>query len=469
MPPGNSSAGWLVGACGMSACAREGCGKPASLQCPKCPSLGAKPTFFCDQTCFKAAWKAHTEVHELAKAIRDFRPPDFKWTGQLRPHYVTPMRSVPSHITAPDYHLSGFPESEAAIRGSAKIHINSAQEIEGIREACRIGREILDIAGHMVRPGVTTEEIDRVVHEETIKRGAYPSPLNYHHFPKSCCTSVNEIICHGIPDCRPLEEGDIVNLDITAFKNGYHGDLNETFCVGQVDQKYKDLIKTTYESLMLAVEQVKPGAMVKDFGDIISKHVHKAGYSVVRRYCGHGIGLLFHSPPNVSHYARNKSVGVLKPGMVFTIEPMINMGVWKDVTWPDDWTSATEDGKRSAQFEHTLLVTEDGVEVLTARTANSKLLWWEEPQKKKKKKKKKKKEGEQKEEGDKEDDGEGETEATEQDEAVDVGGEAAAEAVGGAAGDAATEAAAQPAANSSQGHNGAAGEKEKKKKPKKKK
>eukprot|EP00457_Paulinella_chromatophora_P008187 gb/GEZN01008216.1/.p1 GENE.gb/GEZN01008216.1/~~gb/GEZN01008216.1/.p1 ORF type:complete len:451 (-),score=82.39 gb/GEZN01008216.1/:39-1391(-) len=378
----------------VEVCAKEGCGKPASLQCPKCPSFGAKPTYFCDQTCFKDAWKAHTSHHELAKNIRDFRPPEFKWTGPLRPHYVTPMRSVPQHISKPDYHLTGFPESESLIKGTTKIHINSEEEIKGIRLACKLGREVLDIAGKMVRPGVLTEEIDRVVHEETLKRSAYPSPLNYHRFPKSCCTSVNEIICHGIPDCRPLEDGDIVNIDITVYKDGYHGDLNETFLVGNVERKYKDLIKTTYESLMMAIEAVKPGALVKDFGDIISKHVHKGGYSVVRRYCGHGIGALFHSPPNICHYARNKGAGSLKPGMVFTIEPMINMGVWKDQTWPDDWTSATEDGKRSAQFEHTLLVTEEGVEVLTARTDESVPFWWDEQKKKKKKNKKKKKDTE---------------------------------------------------------------------------
>jgi methionyl aminopeptidase len=156
----------------------------------------------------------------------------------------------------------------------------------------------------MVRPGVTTEQIDQMVHEETIKRNAYPSPLNYHDFPKSCCTSVNEVICHGIPDMRALEDGDIVNIDITVFKDGFHGDLNETFLVGNVAPAYKKLIRTTYESLQHAINAVKPGVACRDFGTLISKHVNAQGYQVVKTYCGHGIGDLFHCAPNIPHYAR---------------------------------------------------------------------------------------------------------------------------------------------------------------------
>lgn len=201
--------------------------------------------------------------------------------------------------------------------------------------------------------------------------------LSFFFFFVLFSSSVNEIICHGIPDCRVLEEGDIVNVDISVFKNGFHGDLNETFCVGQVDQKSKDLIKSTYDALHAAIAQVRPGTFFRDFGDVITKVTGKAGLSVVRSYCGHGIGSVFHTSPSIPHYARNKAVGQCKPGMVFSIEPMVNMGTWKDVTWPDDWTSATADGKRSAQFEHTLLVTEKGVEILTARTKDSPPLWWE--------------------------------------------------------------------------------------------
>ncbi len=291
------------------------------------------------------------------------------------------MRSVPSHIKKPDYYATGQPLSELKERNEAKIHINSPDEIAKIRIACKIGRDILDMAGRMVRPGVTTDEIDRAVHEMTIAANAYPSPLNYHNFPKSCCTSVNEVVCHGIPDARPLQDGDIINIDISVYKDGYHADLNETFCVGQsVDATSKNLIKTTYEALMAAVATVKPNAMVRDFGTVISKIVGKAGFSVVKTYCGHGIGHLFHGPPNVPHYAKNKGIGVLKPGVVFTIEPMINAGVASDKLWDfDDWTSVTTDGKRSAQFEHTLLVTETGVDILTARTERSVPFWWEAP------------------------------------------------------------------------------------------
>ena len=202
------------------------------------------------------------------------------------------------------------------------------------------------------------------------------SPLETASTPSS---SVNEVICHGIPDARPLEDGDILNVDISVFYKGFHSDLNETFTVGSnVDHKSKELIRTTYECLMKSIEAVKPGAMFRDFGEIITKTAGKAGFSVVRSYCGHGIGAGFHTPPSIPHYARNKAVGSCRPGMVFTIEPMINMGTWKDVTWAfDDWTSATTDGKRSAQFEHTMLVTEKGVEILTARTKDSPPLWWE--------------------------------------------------------------------------------------------
>lgn len=355
----------------------EACGKDSTLQCPTCLKLNLPKANFCSQDCFKAAWPTHKSVHAVAEARARFKPPPFKYTGPLRPHYVSPMRSVPAHIERPEYALTGRAKEEEKVKNSSKIHINSPEEIAGIREACRIGREVLDIAAHMVKPGVTTEDIDIAVHEATIARNAYPSPLNYYHFPKSCCTSVNEVICHGIPDARPLQEGDIINIDVSVYYKGFHGDLNETYLVGKVDEGSKHLVKTTYDSLMKSIEAVKPGALCRDFGDIISKVVRAHGYSAVRSYCGHGIGRHFHCAPNIPHYANNKAVGVLKPGMVFTIEPMINAGTWRDETWPDDWTAVTVDGKRSAQFEHTLLVTEDGCEILTARTANSVPFWWE--------------------------------------------------------------------------------------------
>ena len=253
---------------------------------------------------------------------------------------------------------------------------------------------MLDACAAAVRPGVTTDELDRIAHEVTVAGGGYPSPLNYCSFPKSCCTSVNEVICHGIPDMRPLDDGDIVNLDISVYLNGYHGDLNETVLCGAVDEAGRNLVKGAWECLAKAIELVKPGTRFRDVGDIISAHAARGGLSVVRTYCGHGIGCaaerlrcmrcvardslvaplsreLFHCAPNIPHYGGNKAVGIMRPGMVFTIEPMINAGSWKDTTWPDGWTSVTIDGKRSAQFEHTLLVTETGVEVLTARVPES--------------------------------------------------------------------------------------------------
>mmetsp|Transcript_12641 Transcript_12641/g.17522 ORF Transcript_12641/g.17522 Transcript_12641/m.17522 type:complete len:354 (+) Transcript_12641:159-1220(+) len=338
--------------------------------------MGLPSTYYCNKECFSKAWKQHNQVHkEYAKRL-EFKPPSFDYTGPLRPHYVTPMRRVPDTIPKPDYALTGKPISE--MQHKDKVVIHTKQQIKGIREACRVGREVLDLAGQMVKPGVTTEEIDRKVHDWCIERGAYPSPLNYHGFPKACCTSPNEVICHGIPDARPLQDGDIVNIDISVFKNGYHGDLNETYLVGDVDEESKRLVKTTYESLMLAIQACKPGTFIRDFGKIISKYCNKRKYSVVRSYCGHGIGELFHCAPNVPHYSKNKAVGICKPGMIFTIEPMINTKSWRDRTWPDNWTSVTADGLRSAQFEHTLLVTETGCEVLTARTKNSVPFFWEE-------------------------------------------------------------------------------------------
>jgi methionyl aminopeptidase len=348
-----------------------------------------------------------------ANLATNFKPPSFQYTSPLRPHYVTPMRTVPAHIPRPDYaaptedseHGTGFPLSEQESKASRVIPIYTAEEIEGIRQACRIGREVLDLAANAVRVGITTEELDVIVHDAMVERNAYPSPLNYHHFPKSCCTSVNEVICHGIPDARPLVDGDIVNIDITAYYKGYHGDLNETYTVGTVDEKYKKLIRVTYDSLKECIDASKPGVPFRQYGDMITSFVQKEKLSVVRTYCGHGIGSLFHCLPNVPHYRNNKAIGVLKVGMVFTIEPMINTGGWRDVTWPDNWTSVTADGQRSAQFEHTMVVTETGVEVLTARTVKSAPLWWQtaadvakegvslkgEGGRKKRKKKKKKK------------------------------------------------------------------------------
>jgi len=246
----------------------------------------------------------------------------------------------------------------------------------GLRHACAMGREILDIGGKALRPGVTTDEIDRIIHEATIERDCYPSPLNYYNFPKSVCTSVNEVICHGIPDYREIQDGDIVNLDVTCFnRGGYHGDLNETFCVGKVDDEGQKLVETAFKCLQEALSLVKPGTLYRDLGTIIHKTASAKKCSVVRTYCGHGIGSLFHTAPNIPHYRKNKAKGIMKAGHVFTVEPMINLGVHGDITWGDNWTAVTSDGKRSAQFEHTVLVTDKGCEILTARDNEPVMSW----------------------------------------------------------------------------------------------
>ena len=307
---------------------------------------------------------------------------DYSFTGALRPALYSPKRAVPSHIRKPDYadHPAGVSESEQRDRSSHNnIRVYSEEEIEGevgLRHACRMGREILDVAGKALRPGVTTDEIDRVVHEATIERDCYPSPLNYYNFPKSVCTSINEVICHGIPDYREIQDGDIVNLDVTAFnKGGFHGDLNETFMVGKVDEDGQRLVETAFSCLQEAMALVKPGTLYRDLGTTIERVAKANKCSVVRTYCGHGIGSLFHTSPNVPHYGKNKAKGTMKKGHVFTIEPMINLGTYADRTWHDNWTAVTTDGKRSAQFEHTIVVTDDGFDILTARDNEPVMLW----------------------------------------------------------------------------------------------
>lgn len=371
-------------------CGTKDCPHHATLACPTCIKLGLPHALFCSQACFQKSWGTHKLLHAAVKATREnelyktdpSRMPtefkDFPFTGPLRPYQKTPKRTVPDHISKPDYatHPKGVSQSEERDkRTNTSIPIYTAEEIAGIREACRIGREVLDIASAALKVGVTCDEIDRIVHEATIERNAYPSPLNYYEFPKSVCTSVNEVICHGIPDMREIQNGDIVNLDISVYYNGFHSDLNETFIIGgENDPAFdssRNLLQTAYNCLAKAAELIKPGALYRDFGDAISKIAKQNGCSVVQTYCGHGIGRLFHTVPTIPHYAKNKSKGVCQPGHIFTIEPMINAGSYRDVLWPDGWTAVTNDGKRSAQYEHTFLVTETGCEILTARPGDS--------------------------------------------------------------------------------------------------
>lgn len=246
-----------------------------------------------------------------------------------------------------------------------------------MRASGRVAREVLDTAGRAVRPGITTDEIDRLVHEESLKRGAYPSPLNYRGFPKSCCTSVNEVICHGIPDDRPLKEGDIINIDITCYLDGYHGDCSEMFCVGEPSPRSRELLQATYDCWVKAMNFVKPNRDYKDIGAIIEDHVTERGFTTVRNFCGHGIGSVFHTNPNIFHYRNSEPCGQMAPGHTFTIEPMICEGTDKVLHWLDNWTATTADGKNTAQFEHTLLITPDGVEALTGKLPDSLVQFWE--------------------------------------------------------------------------------------------
>nr|WP_314899294.1 type I methionyl aminopeptidase [uncultured Deefgea sp.] len=252
------------------------------------------------------------------------------------------------------------------------ITIKTADEIEKMRVAGRLGSEVLDYITPFIKPGVTTEEIDRLCHEYMINvQGTIPAPLNYCPpgyipYPKSICTSVNNVICHGIPNDKPLKNGDVVNLDITVIKDGYHGDNSRMYMVGDnVATHAKRLSQVTFDCMWIGIDQVKPGARLGDIGAAIQKYAEKAGYSVVREFCGHGIGAVFHEEPQVLHYGKAGTGIELKPGMIFTIEPMINAGKREIKQMNDGWTIVTKDRSLSAQWEHTVLVTETGYEVLT--------------------------------------------------------------------------------------------------------
>ncbi len=248
------------------------------------------------------------------------------------------------------------------------VEIKSQKEIEAMRVACRLAAETLIVVGEKIRPGMTTREIDELVHEDTIRRGGFPAPLNYKGFPKSVCTSVNEVVCHGIPGDETLRSGDIINVDVTTIYNGFHGDTSATFYIGTPSAEARHVVETARRSLEIGIREVKEGARLGDIGAAIQEFVEAEGCSVVRDFVGHGIGRRFHEAPQVKHFGKRGTGERLKAGMIFTIEPMVNAGGWEVVVDPDDkWTVRTADGSLSAQFEHTCLVTRDGVEVLTRR------------------------------------------------------------------------------------------------------
>jgi methionyl aminopeptidase len=254
--------------------------------------------------------------------------------------------------------------------------IKTAEEIDRMRTAGRLTAEVLEMIVPQVDVGVTTGELDRICHDYiTNVQKAIPAPLNYHGFPRSICTSINDVVCHGIPsDTKKLKDGDIVNIDVTVIKEGYHGDSSVMVQVGNVASHASRLVAVTQECLYKAIDQVKPGAMLGDIGHVIQKHAEKNYYSVVREYCGHGIGKVFHEEPQVLHYGRKGTGMVLEPGMTFTIEPMINAGRRHTrLNKSDGWTVTTRDGRLSAQWEHTICVTEDGCEILTRRSGEQEL------------------------------------------------------------------------------------------------
>jgi methionyl aminopeptidase len=270
---------------------------------------------------------------------------------------------VPTFVAAPPYvRTNGIPTTRALQPA------RTAEAVERLRAAGLAARRVLDRLASEVRPGVTTDHLDAVAHAAYLDEGGYPSTLGYRGYPKSICTSVNEVVAHGIPDDRPLEAGDIVNCDVTIFLGGVHGDCSRTFCVGgidSVDPATVALVRATEEALRAGIDAVRPGGRVRDIGRAIQRSATVAGFGIVRELVGHGIGEQFHGEPHVHHYDEPRNKAVLVPGMAFTIEPMLTLGLPDVVLWDDQWTIATLDGLPSAQFEHTVVVTDDGVEVLT--------------------------------------------------------------------------------------------------------
>ncbi|MBC7725767.1 MAG: type I methionyl aminopeptidase [Burkholderiaceae bacterium] len=279
--------------------------------------------------------------------------------GHLVPGRISPLRSVPRHITRPEY--VGRP-GPAEFTGS---DVYSPASVELIRESGTIAARAIALVGESIRPGVTTEELDIIAHGFIVANDAYPSTLGYRGFPKSICSSVNEVICHGIPDDTVLEDGDIINIDITAYKNGVHGDTNRTFIVGEAGDEVRELVVRTEESLRRGIKAIAPGRQVNIIGRAIESYAKRFGYGVVRDFTGHGVGEAFHSGLIIPHYDTDKFDTVIELGMVFTIEPMLTLGTHQWDIWDDDWTVTTRDKSYSAQFEHTLVVTESGADILT--------------------------------------------------------------------------------------------------------
>jgi methionyl aminopeptidase len=276
----------------------------------------------------------------------------------LQPGRISPLRRVPSNIPVPEYVGRKRPRI-------GEPDVKDAETIERMRVAGRLAAQALQEVGRHVAPGVTTDELDRVGHEFLTDHGAYPSTLGYRGYPKSLCTSLNEVICHGIPDDTVIADGDIVNVDITAYIGGVHGDTNATFLAGDVDEESRLLVERTHEAMMRGIRAVAPGRPLNAIGRVIESYARRFGYGVVRDFTGHGIGTNFHSGLIIPHFDDPNVRGTMEPGMTFTIEPMLTLGTITYDIWPDGWTAVTKDHRRTAQFEHTLVVTTDGHEILT--------------------------------------------------------------------------------------------------------
>lgn len=280
--------------------------------------------------------------------------------GCLTPGVVTPQRKVPGNIVRPEY------VGKAKATEGNDSNMYTPEEVERVRAAGKIAAGAIVEAGKIAVPGTTTEEIDVLVHEYICDHGAYPSTVDYNGYTKSVCTSLNEVICHGIPDSTVLEDGDILNLDVTAYLDGMHGDTNKTLLVGNVDEESRLLVERTEEALNRAMKAVKPGRQINIIGRVIEKYAARFNYGVVRDFTGHGVGREFHSGLIIPHYDTAPAYDTeIKAGMIFTIEPMLTLGGIEWEMWDDDWTVVTKDRTRTAQFEHTMLVTEDGVDILT--------------------------------------------------------------------------------------------------------
>jgi methionyl aminopeptidase len=280
----------------------------------------------------------------------------------LAPGAISPERAVPAGIERPEYVGKDRPDSEPWPGSEVK----DAATIERIRRAGQLAARALAAVGAAVAPGVTTDELDRIGHEYLISHGAYPSTLGYKGYPKSLCTSINEVICHGIPDSTALADGDIVNIDVTAYLDGVHGDTNATFAVGDIAPAARDLVARTEEAMWRGIRAARPGREVNVIGRVIAAYAKRFGYGVVREYTGHGVAEAFHSGLIIPHYdAAPEFADVIEAGMVFTIEPMLTLGTRRWRVWEDGWTVVTADGGMTAQFEHTIAITDNGAEVLT--------------------------------------------------------------------------------------------------------